>query len=106
MILEAVELNIKNGEAKEFQKAFSKAQEIITSIKGYRSHQLQRCIENKNSYLFLVQWENLEAHTINFRESDKYQQWKKLLHHFYEPFPEVKHYEMVYNNSVEHRTKL
>ena len=78
MILEAVILNIKEGKTCEFEKAFSTAQEIISSIKGYISHQLQKCIENENRYILLVQWESVEAHTINFRESTLYQEWKEL----------------------------
>lgn len=96
MILEAVILNIKKGKSAEFLNAFSDAQTIISSINGYISHQLQRCIEDKNQFILLVQWETLEAHTINFRESAGYQRWKNLLHHYYDPFPDVNHYEMVY----------
>ena len=98
MVLEAVILNIKEGKATEFEKTFLKAQRIISSINGYKSHELQKCIEKENQYILLVQWESLEAHTVNFRESPEYQEWKKLLHHFYEPFPEVHHYSMVFNN--------
>jgi len=98
MILEAVKLNIKEGQSNEFEKAFLNAQKIISSIKGYHSHELQKCIEKENNYILLVRWKNLEAHTVNFRESEQYQEWKKLLHHFYEPFPEVNHYSMVYSN--------
>ena len=98
MVLEAVILNIKEGKANEFEKAFLKAQNIISSIKGYNSHELQKCIEKENNYILLVRWESLEAHTVNFRESPEYQEWKILLHHFYEPFPEVHHYSMVCDN--------
>ena len=63
-------------------------------MKGYISHQLQRCIEKENRYILLVNWETLEDHTVGFRSSDEYQEWKKLLHHFYDPFPTVEHYEL------------
>ncbi|MGB1286994.1 MAG: antibiotic biosynthesis monooxygenase family protein, partial [Aggregatilineales bacterium] len=57
--------------------------------------ELQKCMEADNKYLLLVRWETLEAHTVGFRESAQYQDWKKLLHHFYEPFPVVEHYEKI-----------
>jgi len=95
MILEAVELNIKPGQAENFEIAFKEAEAIISSINGYINHQLQKCIETKNQYLLLVEWETLEAHTVNFRQSDIYQEWKNRLHHFYAPFPTVKHYQTV-----------
>lgn len=41
----------------------------------------------------MVNWETIEDHEVGFRKSDKYQEWKKLLHHFYEPFPTVEHYK-------------
>ena len=62
---------------------------------GYIDHQLHKCIEIESRYLFLVKWQTLEDHTIGFRQSAEYQQWKVLLHHFYEPFPEVQHYQVV-----------
>jgi heme-degrading monooxygenase HmoA len=45
--------------------------------------------------VLLVRWESLEAHEVGFRKSAQYQEWKRLLHHFYEPFPVVSHYEAV-----------
>ncbi|OEH92509.1 antibiotic biosynthesis monooxygenase family protein [Bacillus solimangrovi] len=95
MILEAVMLQVKNGLEQQFEDAFRQASPIISSIKGYRSHELQRCIEEDGKYLLLVQWENLEDHTVGFRQSSEYEQWKKLLHHFYDPFPTVEHFERV-----------
>jgi heme-degrading monooxygenase HmoA len=67
----------------------------VQSIDGYISHELQRCIELEYIYLLLIRWETLEDHTRGFRLSTRYQQWKKLLHHFYDPFPDVLHYECV-----------
>lgn len=99
MILEIAILDVKPGREDEFEQAFSKAQKIISSMKGYISHQLQRCIENSNRYLLLVNWETLEDHTVGFRGSAKYREWKALLHHFYEPFPNVEHYGLVYENN-------
>ncbi|MGD1875073.1 MAG: antibiotic biosynthesis monooxygenase family protein [Mastigocoleus sp.] len=98
MILEVAILNVKPGICEEFESAFQIAENIISSIPGYISHELQKCIEVQNRYILLVRWETLEAHTINFRESQQYQEWKKLLHHFYEPFPVVEHYYLVGNN--------
>ncbi len=92
MILEVAILDVIPGEEDNFERAFQTAQEIITSINGYISHELQRCIEKKNRYILLVKWETLEDHTEGFRKSDKYNEWQTLLHHFYDPFPTVEHY--------------
>ena len=93
MILEVAILDVIPGREKEFQTALAEASPIISSMSGYISHQLQHCVEKQNRFLLLVQWETLEDHTVGFRCSEKYQEWKKLLHHFYDPFPTVEHYE-------------
>ncbi len=93
MILEVAPLVVIKGKEREFEVSFKKAQKIIISMPGYISHQLQKCIEIENKYILLVNWETLEHHTIGFRESEEYKEWKELLHHFYSPFPIVEHYE-------------
>ena len=95
MILEVAILDVKPGLETEFEKTFGQAQKIISSMQVYQSHQLQNCLENKSRYILLVNWETLEDHTVGFRESEQYQQWRKLLHHFYQPFPTVEHYTTV-----------
>ena len=95
MILEVAILDVKSGESEAFEKAFSKAQSIIASMQGYISHELQKCLDQENRYVLLVKWETLKDHTEGFRNSDEYQEWKALLHHFYEPFPAVQHYELL-----------
>ena len=92
MILEIARLEIKPNLNREFETAFIEASRIISAMPGYISHDLQKCIEVENRYLLLVHWQTLEAHTLGFRRSPEYQTWKKLLHHFYDPFPTVEHY--------------
>jgi heme-degrading monooxygenase HmoA len=95
MILEAAVLNVRSGEEQAFEDAFRTASPLIAATPGYIAHKLQRCLETKARYLLLVQWETLEAHTVNFRQSANFQQWKQQLHHFYDPHPVVEHYEGV-----------
>jgi len=92
MITEIAVLDIKKGEEESFLSAFQNAQKIISSMKGYISHTLQKSLDKDCRYLLTVKWETLEDHTIGFRGSEKYIKWKELLHHFYDPFPMVEHY--------------
>ena len=101
MILEVAVLDVIPGREQEFEAAFATASGIISSMPGYLSHQLQHCLEKESRYLLLVRWETLEAHTVGFRGSQEYQGWKKLLHHFYDPFPVVEHYELALSNPVQ-----
>ena len=101
MILEVAILDVIAGQESKFQTDFETAQKIIASMPGYISHQLQRCIEKPSRYLLLANWQQLEDHTVGFRESAEYQTWKALLHHYYEPFPEVEHYEVVFGEGSQ-----
>ena len=96
MILEVAILNVIPGQTAAFETAFQEAQKIISSMKGYLGHELQKCLEKENQYILLVRWETLEDHTVVFRGSPEYQEWRKLLHHFYDPFPTVEHYNRVF----------
>jgi heme-degrading monooxygenase HmoA len=94
-VLEVAILDIRLGQENQFELAFSEAKTIIGRMKGYISHDLQKCVENSSRYLLLVSWQTLEDHNIGFRESGEYQEWKQLLHHFYQPFPSVEHFQKV-----------
>ena len=95
MILEVAPLSVRPEQTEAFEEAFRQARKIISAMQGYVSHELQRCLEQRNLYILLVRWLTLEDHEIGFRKSPQYQEWKQLLHHFYEPFPTVLHYESV-----------
>jgi heme-degrading monooxygenase HmoA len=95
VILEIAQLQVKPGRTTEFEIAFNQAQGIISSMPGYLGHELQRCIEHVNHYMLLVRWESVEHHEVGFRTSAQYQEWRRLLHHFYDPFPTVLHYELL-----------
>jgi heme-degrading monooxygenase HmoA len=95
MILEVAILNIKPGTDSEYIQAFQEASPLIASIPGYISHSLKKCIETPSQYILLVHWNQLEDHTVGFRNSSAYQKWKSLLHHFYDPHPTVEHYEEI-----------
>ena len=95
MILEHALLDVVPDQESAFEQAFSQAKSIISSMAGFRSLRLSRCIKNPKRYLLLVEWDSLEDHTEGFRGSAEYEQWRALLHHFYDPFPTVEHYEAV-----------
>ena len=95
MILETAVLYLKPGSEVDFERDFKLAGQYISSVNGYINHSLKKCMEQPGKYLLLVEWESLEAHTEGFRQSAGYQEWKKLLHHYYDPFPVVEHYRNV-----------
>jgi len=98
MVLEVAVLEVKPDLVDGFEGAFREASQYIAATPGYISHELQRCLEDRNRYILLVQWQTLEAHTEGFRGSARYEEWRRLLHHFYDPFPTVQHFEGVFSN--------
>jgi heme-degrading monooxygenase HmoA len=95
MILEHAILPVRSGSEEEFEAVFPVARQLIESSPGFIGLTLQRGIESPSQYLLLVEWESVEAHQVGFRESPAYQEWRSMLHHFYEPFPIVEHYRPI-----------
>ncbi len=95
MITEHALLLVRPGQAADFEAAFAKARAIIASMQGFRGLTLSQCLERDGVYLLLVEWEQLEDHTAGFRASPEYEEWRRLLHHFYDPFPVVEHFAPV-----------
>ena len=95
MITEHAVLPVIPGQEAEFMETMDRARAIIASAPGFISLRVGRCIEQPANFLLLVEWETLEAHTQGFRDSEAYQEWGALLHHFYDPFPVVEHFEIV-----------
>jgi heme-degrading monooxygenase HmoA len=92
VILEHAVLPVVSGREAEFESAFAEAKSLIAGSPGCRSVSLSRCLEQPSLYLLLVEWERLEDHTDGFRGSPAYDEWRKRLHHFYDPFPTVEHF--------------
>jgi len=98
MITEHALLHIVAGPESDFELAFAKAKPLISSISGFGRCSLSRSLESPSTYLLLVEWSTVEAHVEGFRGSPQYQQWKTLLHHFYDPFPVVQHFAPIHSN--------
>lgn len=92
MITEHALLPVDPDRAVEFETAFDEARHVIEASPGFGGLELLRSIESPDTYLLLVRWESVEAHTDGFRGSPGYTRWKELLHRFYDPFPTVEHF--------------
>jgi heme-degrading monooxygenase HmoA len=95
VIREHALLPVIPGREKDFERAFHQAKSLISDMSGFLQLSLSRSVESPSTYLLLVEWDTLEDHTLGFRQSAEYQEWKHLLHHFYEPFPHVEHFTPV-----------
>ena len=70
----------------------ARARPLIAATPGFQKLELRRGLKTEGLYLLLVWWEKPEDHTVGFRQSTRYEEWRKALHHFYEPFPVVEHF--------------
>ena len=95
MIIEHALLTVKPSLEAEFEQAFASAREIIAASPGFGGLTVSRGIESPSSYLLLVNWDSVEAHEVGFRGSPAFQEWRRMLHHFYEPLPVVEHFSEV-----------
>ena len=95
MILEHARLSVRPGQEEDFLAALHDAKELIARTDGCLGMEVSRCMEDPSAFLLLVEWETLEAHTVNFRQGPDYEPWRLALHHFYDPMPTVEHFEVV-----------
>jgi len=95
MILEAAVLRVRAEELSAFEAAMVKAAPVIAGSPGYLRHELRRCLETPGRYLLLVQWETLEAHTVGFRQSPAFAEWRAIIGGFFAEPPMVEHYQRV-----------
>jgi len=92
MILEIANFHLQPGQETAFEEAFAKARVILAQAKGHLHHELLRCHETPSHYVLLVRWERLEDHTVGFRTSALFMQWRGYLQAYFETPPEVGHY--------------
>ena len=92
MIVEHALLSVKPGESAAFEAAIAQARPLIAGSPGFHSIEVRPAAETKDRYLLRVAWTDIAAHRDRFRKSARYEEWRALLHHFYDPMPSVEYY--------------
>jgi heme-degrading monooxygenase HmoA len=95
MIIEFAQLTIHTGSELQFEAAFPAAIKILGGSKGYSSHELRHSMETPNRYALIVHWQTLEDHTVGFRGSPAFTQWRALVGPFFASPPVVEHFESI-----------
>jgi heme-degrading monooxygenase HmoA len=95
MILEIATFDIKEQAQTAFIKAFQEAQLVVAKAKGFVALECQHCIETPTKFVVLIQWETLEDHTIGFRESELFIQWRALLSPHFQNSPVAEHFQTI-----------
>ncbi len=92
MVLELARIDIKENTNQEFESALEIAKGVISQSKGFQKISVKKCIEQANRYILLIEWDTLEDHTVGFRESDLFKEWRALIGPFFLEPPLVQHY--------------
>ena len=95
MIVEHATLPIQPGREAEFETAFAGARALFARVDGCHDVELRRCIEDPSRYVLLVGWDDVEAHTVGFRGSPQFPEWRALVGDFFAEPPTVEHYRTV-----------
>jgi heme-degrading monooxygenase HmoA len=92
MIIEHALLQVRDGEEVAFEEAMTEAKPLIAASSGFVDIEVRPATEQYGLYLLLVRWESVADHRDVFRKSDRYEQWRALLHRFYDPMPSVEYF--------------
>lgn len=95
MILEVADIRIVPGRETDFEEAAHRGiQTVIARSKGFLGYQVRHSIESPQRYLLLLEWETLEDHTVGFRGSAAYAEWRSIVMDFFAAPPFVEHFKL------------
>jgi heme-degrading monooxygenase HmoA len=96
MILEHADIRIDPAQSNAFEEAIERAaRTVISSAKGFQGFKVNRSIESPGRYLLTIHWDTLEDHTVGFRESSAFADWRAIVGPFFAAPPVVEHFELV-----------
>jgi heme-degrading monooxygenase HmoA len=96
MILEIADIRIKPGKQAEFEAAIEQgAKEVISSAKGFQGYKINKGVESPDRYVLMIYWRTLENHTVDFRQSPAFQEWRALVGPYFAGPPVVEHFELL-----------
>lgn len=96
MILELVDIRIQPGKQAEFQAALQRGlDQVITQAKGFQGYRLNHGIESQERYVLMFYWATLENHTVDFRESPAFAEWRSIVGPFFATPPVVEHFNLL-----------
>ena len=96
MILELADIRIHPGQQAAFEEAIQRGlTTVIHNAEGFQGFQVNRGIESTERYLLHIFWNTLEDHTIGFRQSPAFAQWRAIVGHFFAVPPVVEHFDLV-----------
>jgi heme-degrading monooxygenase HmoA len=92
VILELADIRIHPGKQAEFDAAIKKGVDsVISKAKGFRGYKINKSIETPERYVLMIFWDTIENHTVDFRGSPAFQDWRAIVGPFFAAAPSVEH---------------
>ena len=96
MILEVADIRVLAGKEAEFEQAILRGlEQVISKAPGAKSWKVEKGIESPNRFLLMIEWETLEHHTVGFRQSPAFQEWRGIVGPFFAQPPVVEHFQLL-----------
>lgn len=94
VIREVVQVPILEGAHRKFEKDLEMAVDVILPhVKGFiELVNVGWCLERPSIYMFIIDWETLEDHMVDFRESEQFTQWRTLIDPHFAGAPIMEHF--------------
>jgi heme-degrading monooxygenase HmoA len=92
MVLEVALLDVLEGREDEFVAAYAEAREVLVTTPGCRSARMTRGVESPSRFVLIVEWESVEAHVDNFRSTERFATWRRLIGPYFDGAPRVEHF--------------
>lgn len=101
MILEVADIRIQAGQQAKFDEAIQRGvTTVIAKAKGFRGYKVNKSIESPERYLLMIFWETLENHTVDFRQSPAFTEWRAIVGPLFAQPPQVEHYTLLAKSSA------
>lgn len=96
MILELADIRIQPGKEAEFNAAIQRGVDhVISKAKGFRGYKINKGVESPERYVLTIFWETLENHTVDFRQSPAFQEWRGIVGPYFAAAPVVEHFTLL-----------
>jgi heme-degrading monooxygenase HmoA len=96
MILELADIRIQPGKQQEFDAAIQRGLDtVISKAKGFHGYKVNKGIESPERYVLMIFWETLENHTVDFRQSEAFAEWRSIVGPYFAAAPVVEHFDLL-----------
>jgi heme-degrading monooxygenase HmoA len=94
MVIEVADIRILPGKQAEFDAAIQAANRVLSGLQGYLGHRLLKGIDSADRYLLMIEWATVKDHTVGFRQSPVFVEWRAMIGPFFAALPVIEHFSV------------